>query len=56
MSKLENSLKDYYNFFDVNYPLGITSFQTDNEIIEDIEKAIKKGEKIENELKEGVVY
>lgn len=43
ISELEKWLDEYYEVFDANYPLGITSQKSDFEIIADIKKCINSG-------------
>ena len=43
MSEVEKVLREYYEKFGSNYPLGIVSTLTDNQIIERVRKCIDTG-------------
>ena len=47
MTDLEKALNAYYEHFDENYPLVITTILSNDEIIDDIERCIEANEKAE---------
>ena len=57
MTKLEKALDEYYEKFDENYPLVITTMMSAEEIIEDVQAAIRNNKKKDPpEYEEGADY
>lgn len=55
--ELDRLLDEYFEKFGENYPLVITSMMTDEEIIKDVKKYLKKGKpKPEPKLDDDLIY